>query len=352
MIKEVDKNFRDTVIALDGSETEVRFSAKYSYFALMNNSDGNVIMSFLSDKKDTDDGVRIVLPGQSAVIAAPGMSDRIFVQGTGRVQISAMTDPINPFKQGARGGDNSGGGGGKSQDVICGAAEYVGGGIKSIPVTMVGNQNESFAAALAEATGWTLQPDGVSVLNGDVGFRFIDSNSHYNGYVCLVNNEKNTDTLYLDNLQYLRNTGSSYCIDICKSPNGAVAFGFRREDETPKLTFMMTKDGNGDSVCMATYYTGLRLEWAKKDDTSTQKIEDNPLRAFYTESPIIGLFKLADCYSGGLLEDCYCVYLTNHTISNNLEPGEVVSIDGNRFAIIYNHIYDKDGQVWLAMPIT
>lgn len=63
---------------------------------------------------------------------------------------------------------------------------------------------------------------------------------------------------------------------------------------------------------------------------------------------MIGLFKLADGYSGKTFKDCYCVYLVNDF---KPLPGSVVSIDGKRFAIVYNPIYERDGQVWLAMPV-
>lgn len=111
MVKTVDKNFRDTVVELDGGECEVVFSAKYAAFALMNNGALNVVMSIEKGKAETDDGVRIIGSNESAVIAAPMLSDRLYVTGTGRVQISALTTLVTPFKPAAKGGGGGSGGG-------------------------------------------------------------------------------------------------------------------------------------------------------------------------------------------------------------------------------------------------
>ncbi len=110
MVKTVEKNCRDTVVELDGGECEVLFSAKYSAFALMNNSAANVIMSVEKGKTETDDGVRIIGSGMSSVISAPMLSDKVYVTGTGKVQIAALTNLANPFKAVTRGGDGNSGG--------------------------------------------------------------------------------------------------------------------------------------------------------------------------------------------------------------------------------------------------
>lgn len=112
MLKTVDKNSRDTVVELDGGECEVVFSAKYSAFALMNNGAADVVMSTEEGKTETDDGVRIVGSGESAVIAAPMLSDKLYVTGAGRVQIAALMGLTNPFKPAAKGGGGGSGGGG------------------------------------------------------------------------------------------------------------------------------------------------------------------------------------------------------------------------------------------------
>lgn len=325
---------------LSGAEVEVSDLGGQNV-AVKNLGDGVIYASIYPNiEAGADNVVEIPAGGGEVVFDAQGT---VYLLGTGKAQCTGTSYATPNFKLPSS--SNSGGGGGKSQDIICGEYQYVDNGIKSIPVTISGSIEESFAAALASETGWELQPDGVSVLNDGVGFRFVYSAYHF---VCLVNNVKNGDDDYLDNLQYLQNTGSSYHMDVCYSPNGAVAFGFRLEDETPKLTFMMTKDGNGDSVCMATYYRNMRLEWCKKGDTSARTIKNDPLRGLGEGNSIIGLFKLADEYSGRTFKDCYCVYLMGATY---LLPGSVVSIDGKRFAIVYNHIYDRDGQVWIAMPV-
>lgn len=290
-----------------------------------------------------------VTPNADGVIEVPaggyrGLNDTcgiIYLLGTGKVELTGTDGSVN-FKMPSS--SESGGGGGISGDSVCGTAEFVSGGIKSIPITVSGNKNEAFAAALAAETGWELQQDGVSVLNEGVGFRFISPGSYNsNGFVCLVNNKKNTDSLYLDYFQYLNNTGESYCMDVCKSANGTVAFGFRLKTESPNLSFVMTKDSNGDFVCMATYYNSPQLQLAKNDYTDTLKFENTNLRANCSEKSVIGLFRL--------LEDCYCVYLAGSTVREAIKPGKVVSVDGIRFAVVYNAVYSDGGQIWLAIRI-
>lgn len=330
-------------VELTGSEIEVSDLGGQNV-AVKNLGDGSIYASpYPNVVAGADNVVEIPAGSGEVVLDANGT---LYLIGTGKAQCTGTSYATPNFKMPSS--SQSGGGGGKSQDVICGAAEYASGGIKSIPVEVSGSIEESFAAALAAETGWELQPDGVSVLKDDeVGFRFINTSHRF---VALVNNVINGDSNYIDNFQYLENTGSSYYMDVCYSPNGAVAFGFRLENETPKLTFMMTKDGNGDSVCMATYYHNMRLEWCKKGDTSGRVVIDGTLRAIGEGVSVLGLFKFADEYSGGTFEDCYCVYLIwPHYPS--LYPGNVVSINNRRFAIIFNHIYDDAGQIWLAMPV-
>lgn len=330
-------------VILSGTEQEV--SGLESNNALVvNNSEAPVYASNNPNVVAYEDGVIEIPVGARDTVV--GTNGTVYLLGNGRVEVRGV-DYVG-FKMPSS--SVSGGGGGKGQiGVICGEYQIIDGGIKSIPVTMTGSVEQSFAAALAAETGWELQPDGVSVLkDGEIGFRFVYREWGNYRFVCLVNNVKNGDSDYLDNFQYLQNTGASYYMDVCYSPNGAVAFGFRPENETPKLTFMMTKDGDGDLVCVATYYKDMRLEWGKKGDTSGRMIRDDPLRACGTENSILGLFKFADEYSGRTFEDCYCVYLRGATYP---APGAVVSINGNQFAVVYNHIYDAGGQVWLAMPV-
>lgn len=329
-------------VELTGTEMKVEGLSGQNT-VIVNYDSGTLYASAFPDVEADADNVIEIPAG-----ARDGLNDThgtVYLLGSGRVELRGTDYAVN-FRQPSS--STNGGGGEKSRDIICGTAEYSSGGIKSIPVTMSGSIEESFAAALAAETDWELQLDGVSVLKDGVGFRFVYRASGNFNFVCLVNNVKNGDDDYLDNLQYLKNRGGSYYMDVCYSPTGAVAFGFRLEDETPKLTFMMTKDGNGDSVCMATYYQNTRLEWCKKGDTSVRAIKDDPLRALGAGSSVLGLFKLADGYSGRTFKDCYCVYWINDVPPL---PGSVVSIDGKQFAIVYNHIYDRDGQVWLAMSV-
>lgn len=329
-------------VILDGSEQMVECTGGRNMMVI-NKSDSPVYASRNQNIIPYEDDVMEIDPGSRDTVE--GANGVVYLSGTGRIEVRGV-DYVG-FKKPSSSTGNGGGGGGKVGDIICGTAEYTSGGIKSIPVTMIGNIEESFAAALAEETGWELQPDGVSVLSGGAGFRFVYRDWGDFHFVCLVNDIHNSDTDYLDNLQYLEDyDADSYYMDICHGPTGAVAFGFRAKDETPKLTFMMTTDGNGNSVCMGTYYKDIRLEWGKPGDTSIRTINDDSLRGVGTEDSVIGMFKLAD--SDGTFEDCYCIYLVGDFTPT---PGTVVSIDRKRFAIVYNHVYPINDQIWLAMAI-
>lgn len=97
MVKNVERGNADTVVALDGDEVEVVFPASYKGFALLNNGSGNVTLSAKSGKTAADDGVRVIGAGGSGLISTPSLTDTVYVTGTGTVQISALTQLVNPF---------------------------------------------------------------------------------------------------------------------------------------------------------------------------------------------------------------------------------------------------------------
>lgn len=296
-----------------------------------------------------------VTPNADSVIEIPaggyrGLNDSngvIYLLGTGKVELTGTDYSVN-FKQPSSSGGTSGGGGETIQDVICGEFEYVTGGteIRSIPIEIESTNDipATFAAALAEETGWELQSDGVTVMkNGEVGFRF---HSTWTQYCWLVTNVKND----IDNLQYVNTDGSlsSYYMDICESPHGAVAFGFRNSSENINLTFVLTKDGAGDNVCAATY-TDPFLEWVKGDDTASRKIA-TAARTSALSNNILSMFKCPDIYFGGTLTDIYWIFNVPND-DTNIVPGQQFIIGGRKFVIVYNGHYTHSTQPWLAIPL-
>lgn len=108
MVKTVERGNMDTVVALDGDEVEVVFPASYKGFALLNNGSGNVTLSAKSGKTAADDGVRVIGAGGSGLISTPSLTDTVYVTGTGTVQISALTQLVNPFGAVAQASGGSG----------------------------------------------------------------------------------------------------------------------------------------------------------------------------------------------------------------------------------------------------
>lgn len=311
--------------------------------AVKNLSDSTVWASaFPNVVEGADNVVEIPAGGGEVVLDARGT---VYLLGTGKVQCTGTPYAYVNFKQPSSSGGTSGGGGGKSQDdVICGELEYVTGGteIRSIPIEVERTFDipATFAAALAEETGWELQSDGVTVMiDGEVGFRFNIAGSWY---VWLVTNAKNN----IDNFQYVNTSGSQYYMDICTSPHGAVVFGFRNSSENINLTFVLTKDGAGDNICAATF--DALLEWVKENDEASRKIATKA-RTIAPSDNKLSMFKCPDIYSGGTLTDIYWIF--NAPNDQNIVPGQQIIIGGKKFVIVYNERYTHSNQPWLAIPL-
>lgn len=309
--------------------------------AVKNLSAGTIYASAYPDiTAGADNVIEIPAGGGEVVLDARGT---VYLLGTGKVQCTGTNYATPNFKQPSSSGGTSGGGGEKSQDdVICGEFECVTGGteIRSIPIEIESTNDipATFAAALAEETGWELQSDGVTVMkDSEVGFRFSDSGTLY---VWLATNVKND----IDNLQYVNTSGSQYYMDICESPHGAVAFGFRPSDESVNLTFILSKDGAGDNVCVATY-TDPFAEWVKGNDEASRKIATTA-RTSALSNNILSMFKCPDIYSGGTLTDIYWIFN-----APNIVPGQKIIIGGKKFVIVYNERYTHSSQPWLAIPL-
>lgn len=337
-------------IELSGSQQTVTGLEKNNTLVI-NNSDAPVyasnkpgILAYADNVIEIPAGARDTVVGTNGTVYVLGL-------GSGRVELRGVE--YVGFKRPSSSIVIDGGGGKKplERDVICGKFEFVndGSGIKSVPIEITDTKEKSFAAALAEETGWELQSDGVTVLKDGAGFRFRVGSAY--DFVDLVTNSIGSGNI--DYFQYLKKHGTKYYMDICTSPSGAVAFGFRLEGEDPNLTFIMTKDGSDDSTCVATYYQNyIIIEWAKKGDTSG-RIVRTASRTDGFGDYIVGMFKCIDIYSGGTFEDCYCIYTTPFYSGSNhmFNAGDQIVVEGRRFVIIINETYNKVTQAWLAMPL-
>lgn len=98
MVKVVDNGERICTVTLDGSESSVVFQNDYRYFAVQNNSDTDINISLKRGFSSVDDGVMTVVAGSSVLF--PHMRSNVnqfFVKGTGKIQVCATNEPINPF---------------------------------------------------------------------------------------------------------------------------------------------------------------------------------------------------------------------------------------------------------------
>ena len=107
MEKIVTSGMRDCTVNLDGSECAVKFGSPYRVFSVQNNSDNDVIVSIYEGKTAEDDGVRIIKPGDSSMLAhMKADKDTVYVTGSGSVAIAAGNEAVNPFSKGGKGGES------------------------------------------------------------------------------------------------------------------------------------------------------------------------------------------------------------------------------------------------------
>lgn len=112
MVKVVDKGERICNLSLDGTECSIVFQDDYKYFAVQNNSGSEVNISLSRGFNLGDDGVMSIPNGNSVLF--PHMKPNVnqfFAKGSGKIQVFASNEPINPFKS----APVATGGGGKSE---------------------------------------------------------------------------------------------------------------------------------------------------------------------------------------------------------------------------------------------
>ena len=99
MVKVVDKEERICTVVLDGTECSVVFQNDYKYFAVRNESGSEVNISLSRGFNLGGDGVMSIPNGSSVLF--PHMKPNVnqfFAKGSGKIQVFASNEPVNPFK--------------------------------------------------------------------------------------------------------------------------------------------------------------------------------------------------------------------------------------------------------------
>ena len=114
---------RNATVALSGTEKAVEFAAAYNYFYVKNDSPDTVYVSMSPNITAGADGVFAVDAGGSCGTAHGYPATKLYLLGTGSVQVCGTGSADNPFKSALRGGD------GKNADkassyALNGAADY------------------------------------------------------------------------------------------------------------------------------------------------------------------------------------------------------------------------------------
>ena len=97
-----------TTITLTGEEQTVQFDRSYPYFWVQNLGDSDVLISVDSGIVDGADGVITVPAGGSCgtMHNYTANADRLYLLGSGKVQVMGTGIVFNPFKLAKKGGGN------------------------------------------------------------------------------------------------------------------------------------------------------------------------------------------------------------------------------------------------------
>ena len=98
----VTKN--STTITLTGTEQTVQFDRNYNYFWVQNLGDSDVFVSMDSGIVEGADGVIMVPAGGSCCTMHGYPADKLYLLGSGRVQVMGTGSAFNPFKTSWKGG--------------------------------------------------------------------------------------------------------------------------------------------------------------------------------------------------------------------------------------------------------
>ena len=108
----VKQGERLTTVKLGGDICKVVFDRKFRCFNVINRGSDTVVVSFNPDVNEDDDGVTTIEKGEAVMLAFVKETDTIYVNGIGKVKVSAGYIPVNTFC------GNAAGSGGSSGDII------------------------------------------------------------------------------------------------------------------------------------------------------------------------------------------------------------------------------------------
>ena len=96
-------------VILGGTEQEVRFDGNNTYYWVQNLSDADVLASLESGIVDGADGVLTVPSGGAGYVRDDTGAKKLYIIGTGKVQIYGTNNAFCPFKVALGGGESSSG---------------------------------------------------------------------------------------------------------------------------------------------------------------------------------------------------------------------------------------------------
>lgn len=99
----------EAVITLSGGEKEIEFIHSHNFYHIQNLGTADIKISAAPKINGRDDGVIEIPAGGSATISS-GKEDKIYIYGSGKINIAASDSGINPFRNPSKGGDSGGGG--------------------------------------------------------------------------------------------------------------------------------------------------------------------------------------------------------------------------------------------------
>lgn len=340
-------------VELTGTEMKVE-GLEGQNTVIINNGNGKLYASAYPNVAAGVDNV-IEIP----VGAHDGLNDTrgtVYLLGTGRVELRGTDYPVN-FRQPSSSA-LSGGGGEEctGTQAISGKFEYGEFGvIRSIFIegTDYSDLQSKMMVTLANETGWELQSDGVTVLkDGDVGFApyYYDSTTYG---VRMVTNAR----AQLDKSKCFGSASKQCYMDIVKTKNGTVTFGFRSvSDDHPRLQFVVTKNAAGDNAIVWTYEG---IYWALKDDTYYHNLSEATFvarRIYPTVEYMTALNPFPDIENGGFFQDLYYFLLSpryslDGVVGNrDWRSGDQIIVNDRHFVIVFNNMYSYD-QAILALLV-
>lgn len=97
----------EALITLSGGETEIAFYHSHNFYHVQNLGTASVKISTAPNISGRDDGLIEIPSGGSATISS-GKSNKLYVYGSGRINVACSDSNNNPFRNAAKGGGGGG----------------------------------------------------------------------------------------------------------------------------------------------------------------------------------------------------------------------------------------------------